>query len=126
MDLQHFLECQGHQAQHPALLALGLVLQLFGAPVPPVPPVSIPGWSDASPAAPGMAGPQQCPPNPDQGSWAGGDPQVLQYSHHSIFWERILLIFATQRIFLEPEGVCLIHHACSAHNTGADEQNILK
>lgn len=56
----------------------------------------------------------------------GGEPLALKYSNHSIFWEIILLIFVTQRICPEPEGVCLIHHACFPHNTRADKHNILK
>lgn len=78
----------------------------------------------------GWLDPSRALQNLDKGAGAvgrkGEDPQVLQYSNHSIFWEIILLIFTTQRLCLEPEGVCLIHHACSAHNTRPDKQNILK
>lgn len=56
----------------------------------------------------------------------GREGVSLKYSDCSIFWEIILLIFSTQRICPEPEGVCLIHHACFPHNTRDDKHNILK
>lgn len=105
------------------------VKQLFGAPRRPRSPSQ--GRDGASPAASwGRPDPSSILQNPKREAEAmgreGGEHQLLKYSNRSIFWEIILLIFVTQRICPEPEGVCLIHHACFPHNTRADKHNILK